>query len=146
MTDQMLIGKPVRVPDEDEPNGRLTVEYTVDPAAPDSEWYREGFANLRDRGANSWEDFFQKAGLSAWFLSEIEPHLNEMPFVIPVKREWAKIISAAAQAYFDQTADPAHKSLETQVEEKECLLGLIWMRFWIDWALQNAAEPSLYLG
>ena len=146
MTYQMLIGKPVRVPDEDEPEGRLTVEYTVDAAAPDSEWYREGFANLRDRSANTWEAFFQEAGLTAWFLAEIEPRLNDMPFMIPVKPTWLKEISDAAQAYFDKTADAAHKSLEQQVEEKECLLGLIWMRFWIDWALRNSAEPSLYLG
>jgi len=99
------------------------------------------FTNERWPSYSAWSNFCAETGLEDVFYHNGGGHLRGgHPGCIPVEIEMQKRVRSALEAY-----KAAHPKAEATYERESKIEGhlcrLVWLDYWVSWALENCERP-----
>lgn len=107
------------------------------------------FSNQRWPSYTSWHNFARFVGLHDLFYDEDEGLIRRHPDTFPLTPSHKEIIDKAYEAfkvkYPDAVASFAEDgNYDEFPEENTWLVRLEWLKYWVDWSLENCQNPVFY--
>jgi hypothetical protein len=153
MSYDIYIGNAVLEEGED-----LEVQYAVDahielsaPSFPYDALSRQ--ANSRHPGYCQWGDFCREVGLYDLFFGEESGLMRDHPGIKPLTTAHLEAVREALARHREQHPDtipgfdwsPVSGEPDDGVRGRDGVLArLLWLEWWIEWALQNCEKPAIY--
>lgn len=100
-------------------------------------------SNQRWPSYSNWHNFIEKFNLSDVFNDEEKGLLREHPGISLITQWHKKRIDEEYEAFMRRYPN-AKASYETDSLNDEYLVRMVWLRYWVDWALSNCKVPSFY--
>lgn len=111
--------------------------------------------NSRWPSYTAWRDFTRFTGLEDFFYDESTGILRNHPGCVPLKKEHKEILDKAYADFYikfpNAKASYSPKALADMFtedkdwpEENNYAVRLEWLKFWVDWALENCKTPVFY--
>ncbi len=111
--------------------------------------------NSRWPSYSAWHNFAEFVGLKDFFYSNETGLLRKHPGCIPLSEKHKEIVDKAYKDFYEKypnaKAGYSQKQLEDSVgkdkdwpDENIWAARLEWLKFWIDWALENCDKPVFY--
>lgn len=134
----------------------LTVAHDAAPTVPGDD--ADGNTNHRSPSARTWEEFCRVTGLDDLFYNEANGLLRKEPGCSLLVEAHHAVIADALDQYRARTpeARPGYRepieggspfrgpwTPETEANDG-CLARLVWLEWWVRWALANCKVPALY--
>lgn len=107
-------------------------------------------SNSRWPSYSSWHNAMSFVGLHDFMYNEDTGLLRKHPGCVPLVKEHKEIVDAAHKAFYEKypncKAGYSPNATDFQEdpnwpEENGYAVRLEWLKFWIDWALENCARP-----
>lgn len=108
-----------------------------------------GKRNERSPGYGVWSDFARAVGLYEFFYDETGRLHAGHPGCIAISREDADLVSAALARYRAKTTLPPGFEPWDYAGPATCdghLARLIWLEWWMQWAVRNCETPAIENG
>jgi len=113
-----------------------------------------GKGNSRHPGYIQWGDFCRRNNLYEFFFDEDDGLMREHPGCFPLKQEHLEVLEAALKELEKKDSRPAGlderyiKDYIAQIPEGEEThsydkVRLIWLVYWVNWALENCKHPAI---
>jgi len=100
--------------------------------------------NMRWPSYTSWANFAKSADLYEFFFDDCEGLIRQHPATYPLCEEHRKIVNEKYEA-FKKKYPKAIASYEDEDNEANgILVRLEWLKYWINWALDNCDKPVFY--
>lgn len=148
-------------PEFNKDDGELWARWTVDgmalpeaPTFPNDEMTGNG--NGRSPSYTGWAEFCDAAGLTTLFLEKWEGLMSQHPGCKMLQKEHLLQVQAALEKWKRTATKPPGfegwgkfneetKQWETPDQGKydHILARLIWLEFWMKWALENCETPAI---
>jgi hypothetical protein len=111
--------------------------------------------NSRWPSYTAWHDFSRFVGLHDFFYDKSTGLIRTHPGCVPLKKEHKEILDEAYKEFYEKypnaKAGYSPKALNDMFvedkdwpEENNYAARLEWLKFWIDWALENCKIPVFY--
>jgi len=116
------------------------------------------FNNGRHPSYSAWADFLKETGLSSIFFDEDKRTLGGHPGAIPIGKTEANLVRESLESWranhskepgFDKTSifslDGSQSPTEVpdEIQKDATLARLIWLDYWVDWAVNNCKYPTI---
>jgi hypothetical protein len=126
------------------------------PTAPNDDMTGNG--NSRHPGYIQWPNFAEEVGLHAFFFDKSTGLMHEHPGCFPLYPEHLYTVRAALAAYkarwpeavpgftglaFGRPTPEYPEEVEERLTANANLARLIWLEFWIAWALETCERPAI---
>jgi len=97
--------------------------------------------NMRWPSYTSWSNFARATGLYEFFFDDCEGVIRHHPGAQPLTEEHRRIIDEKYNDFkkANPNAEPNYK-YEDNVNNS-ILVRLEWLKYWVDWALDNCEKP-----
>ena len=143
--------------DENDDSGELRVRVKglslpEAPSFPNDQMTGKG--NSRHPGYSQWSNFCREAGIYDLFFDEETGLMHRHPGTFILKQNHLDEIRAAKDRWVKNNPDknpgfPADEWMKPEFQEKitnpdPILARLIWLEFWVDWALKNCKVPAIH--
>lgn len=125
-------------------SARWTVEPTEHPDAPDFsvDGCPTGNGNGRGPSYSVWTDFTKWAGLYEMFYNEDDGFLRPHPGCCGITVEQVQEVEAALHHKKNVATRPAGFSEDGSLDHN--LARLMWLAFWMRWAVENCETPAIF--
>lgn len=122
-------------------SARWVVEPATHPAAPTfPNDDMTGNSNSRHPSYSAWDDFCRATGLHDMFFGEEnEGLMREHPGCVMLTEMHAQTITAALAAYQSEATKPPGFT----DGHSPHLARILWLEFWVRWALENCETPAI---
>ena len=108
--------------------------------------------NQRWPSYSAWHNFAEFVGLKDFFYDKHTGLIRSHPGCFPLKKEHKKIIDKAYKEFYEKYPNakagysPNVKDIFSEEdkswpEENVWAVRLEWLKFWVDWALENCENP-----
>jgi len=114
------------------------------------------FTNSRWPSYSSWADAMRYVDLYDLFFNKETGLIRQHPGCVPLVKEHKEIIDAAYTAFYKKYPN-AKAGYSPKINEHERIFEdpdwpmynnmatrLEWLKFWVDWALENCSKPVFY--
>ena len=121
------------------------VERKEAPTFPDDE--TTGCGNSRHPGYTQWADFLREAGLHDLFFLPGRGLMRNHPGTQPIRREHLRQVrTALANRRKIATLPPGFHDYGHEGEDQydAVLACLIWLEYWMSWALETCDRPAIH--
>jgi len=125
------------------------VERPDAPTFPNDEM--TGNSNNRHPGYSQWSEFCEQAGIESLFFNRTDGLMREHPGYQPLEPIHAEIIESALNGYKELHPDavPGFEAWTWNDDAPEVgydpiLARLIWLDWWVKWALMNCENPGIH--
>lgn len=102
-----------------------------------------GCSNRRQPSYGVWDRFCRATGVYALFFDPRKGLMREHPGTASLTKGHAKEIAAALARYRANHPD-AQPTFESADEHDHHLARLIWLDWWVRWALANCRQPAIH--
>ena len=103
--------------------------------------------NQRWPSYTAWSDFCDFVGLRRLFYDDdmglFRPHPGAAPLHVGIKKQIDKAYDDFMEKYPGTTPAFNHENDPDFPDEKYQLCRLEWLKFWVDWALENCKNPII---
>lgn len=138
-------------PEWSKSDGELWARWSVDrKALPDAPTFPHdemtGSGNCRSPSYSGWAEFCRAAGLYDLFLEKWEGLMCEHPGCKMIEKEHLLQVQAALEKWKRvATKPPGFEGWNGEDSDKydHTLARLIWLEFWMRWALENCETPAI---
>jgi hypothetical protein len=110
--------------------------------------------NHRHPSYAGWDDWCTAVGLQALFFDREEGLMREHPGTFPLTEDHAIVVEIALDRYhkahpdavprFDRFDPETGRTEVASTEADRNLARLIWLDFWVRWALDNCERPVIH--
>lgn len=129
----------------------LSAKWAVEPVrhdtAPDLPNDVAGNGNSRSPAYGVWKEFCQRAGIYDLFFDYRGRLLAGHPGCVGITQEDADKVTAALEKYRAQATLPAgfepDMFYDGPPRYDHCLARLIWLEYWMQWAVKNCETPAI---
>lgn len=113
--------------------------------------FMTGNSNNRHPGYSSWSDFCDVTGLTPLFFDRETGLMREHPGMQPLHADHALVVDQALKRYRETHphAVPGFEDIDLNTREytnhgyDPMLARLVWLDWWIKWALKNCENPAI---
>lgn len=129
----------------DEDNTTWISQYAEDAQHDAAPAYGEPTDNTNARWPSytSWHNFARFVGLEDFFFNEEMGLIRKHPGCVPLARYHQSSIENAMLNF--KIKHPNAIPRMTDESEADCQLArLTWLKYWVDWAMQNCERPVFY--
>jgi len=97
--------------------------------------------NMRWPTYTSWANFAEKADLYEFFFDDCEGLIRQHPAVYPLCEEHRQIVNEKYRSFKKKYPEsiPSYEYEDNEVNG--ALVRLEWLKYWINWALDNCEKP-----
>jgi hypothetical protein len=152
-------------PGDDEPEARWVVNAHEEPDALTFPFDgMTGNSNGRHPGYGQWADFCRASGLYALFYGIAEPDgrrhaggiLSRHPGIVPLTPDMFATVRAARERWLARHPNaipgwdypehfPGRDEVDDGVRGRDATLArLLWLEWWMDWALRTCERPAVH--
>jgi hypothetical protein len=100
--------------------------------------------NVRWPSYTSWSNFAKSADLYDFFFDKCEGLIREHPATFPLCEEHREIVNAKYKAFKDKHPKSKPTYDDENNEHNAVLVRFEWLKYWINWALDNCEKPVFY--
>lgn len=108
------------------------------------------FTNQRWPSYPAWADAMKFVGLYDFMFNKETGLIANHPGCVPINKEHKKIIDKAYSEFYKKypNAKPGYSTIDNNDEnwppENSYSVRLEWLKFWVDWAVENCKTPVFY--
>lgn len=131
--------------DTDEGEIRIDVAVRDEPEAP----YSEGddyarTTNHRAPSYTNWGDFARRVGLAGFFFDQEVGLMREHPGAFPITAQHVNQVAIARETLLGYAPHATARCKASDLFPSNCdLVRLIWLEWWMRWALDNCQYPTI---
>lgn len=103
-----------------------------------------GNGNSRHPAYSAWSGFCESAGLLDLFFNEDTGLMREHPGCFKLQWRHLEIVRSALETFRSRNPDVKPLFAENGDERSPLLARLIWLEWWMTWALKNCPCPAVY--
>lgn len=118
------------------------VELEDAPSFPND--HMTGKGNSRHPGYGQWADFCSAVGLTDLFFNKAHGLMRVHPGTFKLEFEHLVTVRDALYEYREAHPDAVPGWHDVDRVENGNLARLLWLEFWIDWALKNCERPAIH--
>ena len=132
-------------PEDDDNRIKLVVEEMQHPDAPSFEGDEmTGKSNARHPGYHQWGEFTRRTGLHGLFFATDTGLMRDHPGIKLLRKQDLDFIRVCKEAYYKRYPHTTPGFGTYATDEDACLARLIWLEWWVDYALKNCSLPAIY--
>lgn len=98
--------------------------------------------NIRMPSYSGWSDFCEKVGLHELFFDKHEGLFQQHPGCIMITQEHYQTVADALEEYQKHAKRPP--GFDDFGNYDYNLARLMWLEYWVNWALENCETPAIY--
>ena len=101
-----------------------------------------GKRNIRLPSYTGWSEFCEKVGLHDLFFKQYEGLFRQHPGCVMITQEHCQTVVGALEEYQKHAKRPPGYDAFGNYDYD--LARLMWLEYWMNWALENCETPAIY--